>query len=142
MIEALVRGSPVGVAILAAGFAVWKWVLPALVTYSQTRASIVAAEADRAESARRARDEAWQSSLKEIGSSHKAAVDTTVGGFREALDRHERYLDRFSAQHERLAVDVGQVKTDVASLKSDVHAVVTAISGDSSKLLAIKPNKG
>ena len=136
IIEAIVKGSPLGVAILALGFAAWKWILPALKDLRETSARITAAEAERAEAARRSRDEAWQSSLREIGTAHKAAVDTTVGGFREALDRHERYLDRFSAQHERLASDVGQVKNDVAVLRSDVHAVVTKLDAQlaSSKL--------
>ena len=135
LIEALSRGGPWAAAVLAAGFSLWRWILPAIKDLRETSARITAAEAERAEAARRARDEAWQGTLRETSAAHKAAVDATVTGFREALDRHEKYLDRFSAQHEkltgqheRLAQDIGVVRQDVASLKSDVHTVVSRLA--------------
>lgn len=137
LIEALSRGGPWAAAVLAAGFSLWKWILPALKDLRETSAKIAAAEAERAETARKARDEAWQASLREIGARHKDATDSTVTGFKEALDRHERYLDRFSSQHERLALDVGQVKSDVSALKSDVHSVVTKLDAQ----LALRTQK-
>ena len=81
-----------------------------------------------AEAARKARDEAWQASLREIGQRHKETTDVAVSGFKDALDRHDRMLDRFSAQNDRLVGDMTSVKTDVAILRTDVHAVVTKLT--------------
>ena len=120
LINAIVKSGPVGVAILAAGFSVWKWILPMI---RELRTMDRETEAQR-EAARVARDTAWQASLREIGQSHKEATATAVGGFKDALDRHDKAMDRYAQQHQALAADVSQVKTDVASMRSDVHAVV------------------
>lgn len=121
LMTALLKGSPIAVAILALGFSFWKWILPIL-----ERLRVLDREAEAArEAARVARDTAWQTSLREIGSSHKEATAVAVSGFKDALDRHDRAMDRYAAQHVSLAVDVSQVKTDVASMRSDLHAVVS-----------------
>jgi hypothetical protein len=103
-------------------------VLPAFQALVETKARIAASEAERSEAARKARDEAWQASLREIGNSQKEATAAAVGGFKDALDRHDRMLDRFSAQNDRLVGDMTSVKTDVAVLRTDVHAVVTKLT--------------
>ena len=123
-ISALIKAGPVGVAILALGFSIWKWILPAI---KELRQMDQAAEQAR-EAARVARDTAWQASLREIGQSHKEATATAVAGFEKALDRHDKAMDRYAQQHASLAADVGQVKTDVASMRSDLHAAVARLS--------------
>ena len=133
LISALVKSGPVGVAILALGSSVWKWILPRI---RELRTMDRETEAQR-EAARVARDTAWQASLREIGASHKEATATAVGGFKEALDRHDRAMDRYAQQHVALAADVSTVKTDVASMRSDIHAVVAKFS----TLDGIKPIK-
>lgn len=123
-ITAVIKSGPVGVALLALGFSVWKWILPAIREVYEAKAKMSAAEFDRTEAARRSRDEAWQTSLREIGARHKEATDAAVGGFKDALDRHDKAMDRYAQQHVALAADVSSVKTDVASLKTDVHQLV------------------
>ncbi len=126
LMTAFLKGSPIAVAILAIGFSVWKWVLPML---ERLRTLDREAEAAR-EAARAARDAAWQASLRDIGVSHKEATATAVSGFKDALDRHDKAMDRYAQQHISLAVDVGQVKQDVAGMRSDLHAVVTKFTKD------------
>lgn len=133
LISALVKSGPVGVAILALGFSVWKWILPMI---RELRQMDRETEAQR-EAARVARDTAWQASLREIGQSHKEATATAVGGFREALDRHDKAMDRYAQQHVALAADVSTVKADVSSMRSDIHAVVAKFA----TLDGIKPIK-
>ena len=123
MIAALLKSGPIGVGILALGFSVWKWILPMLRELRQMDRETEAAR----ETARAARDTAWQSSLRDIGQSHKEATATAVAGFRDALDRHDRAMDRYAQQHQALAADVGQVKGDVASMRSDLHAAVARL---------------
>ena len=123
LMTALLKGSPIAVAIVALGFSVWKWILPMLRELRQMDRD---AEAQR-EAARVARDTAWQASLREIGQSHKEATAVAVSGFKDALDRHDRAMDRYAQQHQALAADVGQVKTDVASMRSDLHAAVARL---------------
>jgi len=121
LMTALLKGSPIAVAILALGFSFWKWLLPIL-----ERLRVLDREAEAArEAARVARDNAWQTSLREIGASHKEATAVAVSGFKDALDRHDRAMDRYAAQHVTLAADVTSVKVDVASMRSDLHAVVS-----------------
>lgn len=124
LIGALIKSGPVGVAILALGFSIWKWILPMM---RELRTLDRETEAQR-EAARVARDTAWQASLREIGASHKEATATAVGGFREALDRHDKAMDRYAQQHVALAADVSTVKADVSSMRSDIHAVVAKFS--------------
>lgn len=124
LIGALIKSGPVGVAILALGFSIWRWILPMI---RELRQMDRENEAQR-EAARVSRDATWQASLREIGASHKEATATAVGGFKEALDRHDRAMDRYAQQHVALAADVSQVKTDVASMRSDIHAVVAKFS--------------
>lgn len=133
LISALVKSGPVGVAILALGFSIWKWILPMI---RELRQMDRETEAQR-EAARVARDTAWQASLREIGQSHKEATATAVGGFREALDRHDKAMDRYAQQHVALAADVSTVKADVSSMRSDIHAVVAKFA----TLDGIKPIK-
>jgi hypothetical protein len=128
LLGAVLKASPVGCAIIAFCFGFWKYLLPSFQALAETRAKIAASEAERAEAARKARDEAWQASLREIGNSQKEATAAAVGGFKDALDRHDRMLDRFSAQNDRLVGDMTSVKTDVAVLRTDVHAVVTKLT--------------
>ena len=45
LIEALSRGGPWAAAVLAAGFSLWKWILPAIKDLRETSAKITAAEA-------------------------------------------------------------------------------------------------
>lgn len=123
MIAALLKSGPIGVGILALGFSIWKWILPML---RELRAMDRETEAAR-ETARAARDTAWQASLRDIGQSHKEATATAVAGFRDALDRHDKAMDRYAQQHQALAADVGQVKGDVASMRSDLHSVVSRL---------------
>lgn len=121
LMAALMKGSPIAVAILALGFSFWKWLLPIL-----ERLRVLDREAEAArEAARVARDTAWQTSLREIGASHKEATAVAVSGFKDALDRHDKAMDRYAAQHVTLAADVTSVKVDVASMRSDLHAVVS-----------------
>ena len=124
LMTALLKGSPIAVAILALGFSVWKWILPMV---RELRAMDRETEAQR-EAARVARDTAWQASLREIGTSHKEATAVAVSGFKDALDRHDRAMDRYAQQHVALAADVGQVKTDVSSMRSDLHNVVSRLT--------------
>jgi hypothetical protein len=128
LLGAVLKASPVGCAIIAFCFGFWKYVLPAFQALVETKARIAASEAERSEAARKARDEAWQASLREIGNSQKEATAAAVEGFKDALDRHDRMLDRFSAQNDRLVGDMTSVKTDVAVLRTDVHAVVTKLT--------------
>ena len=123
LMAALLKGSPIAVAILALCFSVWKWIMPMI---RELRALDRDAEAQR-EAARVARDTAWQASLREIGTSHKEATAVAVSGFKDALDRHDRAMDRYAQQHASLAADVGQVKGDVASMRSDLHNVVARL---------------
>ena len=145
LMTALLKGSPLAVAILALGFSVWKWILPMLRELRQMdRAAEAQREAAQRESeaareaARVARDTAWQASLREIGASHKEALReigashkeataVAVSGFTDALDRHDRAMDRYAQQHQALAADVSTVKTDVASMRSDLHAAVARL---------------
>ena len=120
LMTALLKGSPLAVAILALCFSVWKWIMPMV---RELRALDRDAEAQR-EAARVARDTAWQASLREIGTSHKEATAVAVSGFKDALDRHDRAMDRYAQQHVALAADVSTVKADVSSMRSDIHAVV------------------
>lgn len=113
LLAALMKGGPWGVAILALGFALQRYILPLL---------------KELKSIDRERDAAWQASLREIGVSHKEATATAVGGFKDALDRHDKAMDRYAVQHQSLAADVGQVKSDVASMRSDLHSVVTRLT--------------
>ena len=124
LMTALLKGSPLAVAILALGFSIWKWILPMLRELRQMDRESEAAR----EAARATRDTAWQASLREIGQSHKEATATAVAGFEKALDRHDKAMDRYAQQHASLAADVGQVKTDVASMRSDLHAAVARLS--------------
>lgn len=126
LMTAFLKGSPIAVAILAIGFSVWKWVLPML---ERLRTLDRETEAAR-EAARAARDQAWQASLRDIGTSHKEATATAVSGFKDALDRHDKAMDRYAQQHLSLAADVGQVKQDVAGMRSDLHAVVSKYTKD------------
>mgnify|MGYP000931552414 CR=1 FL=1 len=121
LMGALIKGSPVAVAILALGFAVWKWILPMM---KELRSIDQQAEAAR-ESARVARDAAWQASLREIGQQHREATAVAVGGFKEALDRHDRAMDRYAQQHQALAADVTAVKIDISSMRTDLHGIVS-----------------
>jgi len=123
LMAALLKGSPIAVAILALCFSVWKWIMPMI---RELRAMDRETEAAR-ETARAARDTAWQSSLRDIGQSHKEATATAVAGFRDALDRHDKAMDRYAQQHQALAADVSTVKTDVASMRSDLHAAVARL---------------
>ena len=123
LISALLKSGPIGVGILALGFSVWKWILPMLRELRQMDRETEAAR----ETARAARDTAWQASLRDIGQSHKEATATAVAGFKDALDRHDRAMDRYAQQHQALAADVGQVKGDVASMRSDLHAAVARL---------------
>lgn len=123
MIAALLKSGPIGVAILAAGFSVWKWILPMLRELRQMDRESEAAR----EAARATRDTAWQASLRDIGQSHKEATATAVAGFKDALDRHDKAMDRYAQQHQALAADVSTVKTDVASMRSDLHAAVARL---------------
>jgi len=124
LLGAVLKASPVGCAIIAFCFGFWKYVLPAFQALVETKARIAASEADRSEAARKARDEAWQASLREIGQRHQTATEVAVGGFRDALDRSDRVLDRFADVTTGLTRDMGAVKTDVAVLRTDIHAVV------------------
>ena len=120
LIGALIKGSPVAVAILALGFAVWRWILPMM---KELRSIDQQAEAAR-EAARVARDAAWQASLREIGQQHREATAVAVSGFKEALDRHDKAMDRYAQQHQALAADVTQVKIDISSMRTDLHGIV------------------
>ena len=126
LMGALIKGSPVAVAILAMGFAVWKWILPMM---KELRSIDQQAEAAR-EAARVARDAAWQASLREIGQQHREATAVAVSGFKEALDRHDKAMDRYAQQHQALAADVTQVKIDISSMRTDLHAVVSKFTGE------------
>lgn len=128
LLGAVLKASPVGCAIIAFCFGFWKYVLPAFQALVETKAKIAASEAERAEASRKARDEAWQASLREIGQRHKETTDVAVSGFKDALDRHDKMLDRFAAQSDRLVGDMTSVKTDVAILRTDVHAVVSKLT--------------
>lgn len=123
MIAALLKSGPIGVGILALGFSVWKWILPMLRELRQMDRESEAAR----EAARATRDTAWQASLRDIGQSHKEATATAVAGFKDALDRHDKAMDRYAQQHQALAADVSTVKTDVASMRSDLHAAVARL---------------
>lgn len=123
--SAVVKASPIAAMVIAACVGVVKYVLPALQAYNESKAKIAASAAESSEAARKARDEAWQTSLREIGERHRDATTAAVAGFREALDRHDKAMDRYATQHSTLAADVGQVKADVAGMKSDLHAVVS-----------------
>ncbi len=133
LINAIVKSGPIGVAILALGFSIWKWILPMI---RELRQMDRENEAQR-EAARVSRDATWQASLREIGASHKEATATAVGGFREALDRHDKAMDRYAQQHVALAADVSTVKADVSSMRSDLHSVVAKFA----TLDGIKPVK-
>lgn len=126
--DALIKAGPIGIAILATGFIVAKYIIPSLKDLAEHKAKLAAADFDRAEAARQSRDAAWQASLRDIGQSHKEATTTAVGGFKEALDRHDKVLDRYAQQHQVLATDVAVVKTDVASMRSDLHSVVSKLT--------------
>ena len=134
LITALIRGSPVAVAILAMGFSIWKWILP---MWRELRAIDRDFESQR-EAARVARDAAWQASLREIGQQHREATSVAVQGFREALDRHDRAMDRYAAQHGALAADVGQIKVDLHAVVSRLTTLeLPAVAG-----VASPPKKG
>lgn len=117
LIGALIKASPVAGGILAVIFGLWKWILP---MWKELKAIDRDAEAAR-EAARIARDAAWQTSLREIGQQHREATAVAVSGFREALDRHDKAMDRYAQQHQSLASDVGQIKVDL-------HAVVSRLT--------------
>lgn len=87
LITALAKGGPVAVALLALGFSVWKWILPAIQAVYETRSKIAAADHDRMEGSRKSRDEAWQAALKEIGVRHESAIHKLVEGHEKTLDR-------------------------------------------------------
>ena len=127
LVSALIKASPIAAAIVAFCLGFVKYILPGLSAYHETRAKIAAAERAEVEAARRARDEAWQTSLREIGDRHRDATAVAVTGFRDALDRHDKAMDRYAQQHGALAVDVSTVKADVASMKTDLHAVVSRL---------------
>lgn len=136
---ALLKASPVAGAILALLFGVWKWLLPVLQSLQEGRARIKEAEFNREETARKSRDEAWQASLREIGQRHQTATEVAVGGFRDALDRSDRVLDRFADVTTGLARDMGAVKTDVAVLRTDIHAVVQRLGEPSGTFSRVPP---
>lgn len=101
LISAILKGGPVAVALLAAGFSVWKWILPSVQTIYETRAKLSASEFDRAEAARKSRDEAWQAALREQGIRHETAVKE-IGARHEAavakvVDGHDRTTDKLLA---------------------------------------------
>ena len=121
---AFVKACPIAAAVLALLYGVWKFLLPAVQQFLETRARINEAQFHREEAARKSRDEAWQASLREIGQRHQNATEVAVSGFRDALDRSDRVLDRFADVTTGLARDMGAVKTDVAVLRTDIHAVV------------------
>ena len=138
LMTALLKGSPLAVAILALGFSIWKWILPMLRELRQMdRESEAAREAAQRESeaareaARVARDATWQTTQREIAASNqitqreiaaanKENMATVTAGFKDALDR-------YAVQHQALAADVSQVKTDVASMRTDLHNVVARL---------------
>lgn len=120
MISALIKACPVAAGILAVLFGLWKWLLP---MWKELKMIDRDSEAAR-EQARIARDAAWQTSLREIGQQHREATAVAVSGFKEALDRHDKAMDRYAAQHATLAADVTQVKVDISSMRTDLHAVV------------------
>ena len=149
LISAILKSGPIGVAILAAGFSLWKWILPMLRELrqmdrdaeAQREAAQRAAEAQREtaqreseaarEAARAARDGTWQATQREIAASNqvtqreiaqanKENLATVTVGFKDALDRN-------AVQYQALAADVSTVKTDVASMRSDLHAAVARL---------------
>lgn len=136
LLAALIKASPVAGGILAVIFGLWKWLLP---MWKELKAIDRDAEAAR-EAARVARDSAWQSSLREIGQQHREATAVAVSGFKEALDRHDKAMDRYAQQHASLAADVTQVKIDISSMRTDLHAVVSRFNSGE-MLLASLPKK-
>ena len=134
LVGALIKACPVAAGILAVLFGLWKWILP---MWKELKTIDRDAEAAR-EAARVARDAAWQSSLREIGQQHREATAVAVSGFREALDRHDKAMDRYAQQHAALASDVGQIKVDLHSVVSRLTTLeLPAVAG-----VASPPKKG
>lgn len=139
LVIALVRASPIAGGVLAFLYGVWRYLLPAIQQLRDSDARIRESEFQREEAARKSRDEAWQASLREIGTRHQAATEVAVGGFKDALDRSDKVLDRFADITTALAADIGAVKTDVAILRTDIHAVVQRLGEPSGTFARVQP---